>query len=155
MIAVGIILAAVAIGDIIGGGLASEPKSAKRSLAGAISATTIAAIGVPVLRLDTSVFPILLLVSAYSATWLLLRTSKSTSPQRAWFSLAAHGFFLLVTLSWAAKIKTVDLPFGAWLTKLPYPGMSGVQPEEAKEVILLLGVFFWLVQLQTELFVLY
>lgn len=142
MIFVGIALAAVAIGDLVAGGLACESRGLRRAIAGIGSAAVVVGLGSILFSFSAGGFWwLLLLAGGYSATWILLRVLGKFTMARAWACVSLNAVFLMLILGWGARIDGTGAALASWLKGLPYHGIS---QGNAQTGVLFLGVFLWL-----------
>lgn len=142
MIGAGLALGAVAIGDLVAGGLACEFRSLRRSVAGVCVAVIAFLAGSIYFGLEVEGLGwLLILVAGYSASWIFLRGVPNLTTGRAWLCVVVHGVFVLWILGWGAGVRGTGAFLGEWLETLPYPGVHHLS---ASEVTFAVGVALWL-----------
>lgn len=138
MTGIGLGLLALALADLIAGGLAGEPKGLWRAVAGIALATVSAATGARLLGVAQA--PILvILVAAGGACWLLPRCSSVHVERNAWLALSALTTYLALLLALSGQ-WTARLPrwFHVWFQGLPFTHSLGTGGGE--KLVLVVGV---------------
>jgi hypothetical protein len=138
MTGIGLGLLALALADLVAGGLAGEPRGPWHAVAGIALATASAAAGAWLLGVAQA--PILvILVAAGGVCWLLPRCSSVRVERKSWLALGALAAYLALLLALSGE-WTARLPgwFHVWFQGLPFTRSLGDGGDE--KLVLVVGI---------------
>lgn len=137
MIGLALGLIALALADLVSGGLSGRPTSRARSLAGIVAAVAIAIVGCWLFSLAGALWFVGFTIVGL-AGWLLFRHGAEQGPAPAAAALGSLGLYLALLLVFSGEWNgQVPEALGSWLARIPFPVLAAT---EAERLLLILGI---------------